>query len=143
MPIFVTSDTLLHLYHIQFDETLREIEEREFYPDMVADESVDRALETQPLPADNADFRCPHQALTYLAIGRSGSIRRCRCRRAWPRRTWTSSWRRWPNTRASGRKTLRTAAQEWPLFRYSEDFSQYVLRGHYTRSENLKSISSV
>jgi len=36
VPIFVTSDTLLHLYHIQFDETLKDIEEREFYPDLAA-----------------------------------------------------------------------------------------------------------
>lgn len=31
IPVFITTDTLLHLYHIQFDETLRLIEEREFY----------------------------------------------------------------------------------------------------------------
>ncbi|MCK4347566.1 MAG: DUF3160 domain-containing protein, partial [Thermoplasmatales archaeon] len=31
VPIFVTSDTLLHLYHIQFDEILKGIEEREFF----------------------------------------------------------------------------------------------------------------
>ena len=43
IPIFVTSDTLLHLYHIQFDEILKGIEEREFfdfhffpYPDVPA-----------------------------------------------------------------------------------------------------------
>ncbi|MEA3283132.1 MAG: DUF3160 domain-containing protein [Euryarchaeota archaeon] len=30
IPIFVTTDSLLHLYHIQFDETLRQIEEKEF-----------------------------------------------------------------------------------------------------------------
>ena len=30
------------------------------------------------------------------------------------------------------------AAKEWPLFAYCEDFSQYVPRGHYTRSESLK-----
>ncbi len=34
-PIFITTDTLLHLYHLQFDETLREIEEREFIPDII------------------------------------------------------------------------------------------------------------
>jgi hypothetical protein len=28
IPIFITTDSLLHLYHIQFDETLRQIEER-------------------------------------------------------------------------------------------------------------------
>src|SRR3989338_857740 len=31
IPIFITTDSLLHLYHIQFDETLRLIEEKEFY----------------------------------------------------------------------------------------------------------------
>jgi len=36
LPVFVTSDTLLHLYHIQFDETLKGVEEREFYPDILA-----------------------------------------------------------------------------------------------------------
>ena len=34
VPIFITSDTLLHLYHVQFDETLKDIEEREFYNDI-------------------------------------------------------------------------------------------------------------
>jgi hypothetical protein len=34
VPLFVTADTLLHLYHIQFDETLKEIEENEFYADI-------------------------------------------------------------------------------------------------------------
>jgi hypothetical protein len=31
VPIFVTSDTLLHLYHIQFNEILKDIEEEEFF----------------------------------------------------------------------------------------------------------------
>ena len=31
IPMFVTSDTLLHLYHILFDQTLKGIEEREFF----------------------------------------------------------------------------------------------------------------
>src|SRR5271154_3435125 len=35
VPLFITADTLLHLYHVQFDETLKEIEEREFYKDSI------------------------------------------------------------------------------------------------------------
>ena len=35
IPIFVTSDTLLHLYHIQFNEILKGIEEREFFDALV------------------------------------------------------------------------------------------------------------
>jgi parallel beta-helix repeat protein len=35
IPIFVTTDTLLHLYHIQFNEILKGIEEREFFDELV------------------------------------------------------------------------------------------------------------
>jgi len=35
IPIFVTTDTLLHLYHIQFNEILKGIEEREFFDALV------------------------------------------------------------------------------------------------------------
>jgi len=35
VPIFVTSDTLLHLYHIQFNETLKRIEEEEFFDHLI------------------------------------------------------------------------------------------------------------
>jgi hypothetical protein len=31
VPNFITTDSLLHIYHIQFDDTLRQIEEKEFY----------------------------------------------------------------------------------------------------------------
>ncbi|KAF5437441.1 Protein of unknown function (DUF3160), partial [Candidatus Methanophagaceae archaeon] len=35
VPIFVTSDTLLHLYHIQFNEILKDIEEGKFFDDLL------------------------------------------------------------------------------------------------------------
>ncbi len=35
VPIFVTSDTLLQLYHVQFDEILKGIEERAFFDELL------------------------------------------------------------------------------------------------------------
>lgn len=35
IPIFVTPDTLLHLYHIQFNEILKDIEEEEFFDSLL------------------------------------------------------------------------------------------------------------
>ena len=35
IPIFVTSDTLLHLYHIQFNEILKRLEEEEFFNELI------------------------------------------------------------------------------------------------------------
>jgi hypothetical protein len=154
VPVFVTADTLLHLYHVQFDETLKDIEEREFYRDIRALtaallERLDRMaryFDCPPedgvppalaLPADK-DFRAAHQkAMTYFAIGLKALdpaatlpagvaakdvdevLDRMKEHRGY-----------WPDP--------ESAHDEWPLFRYAEDFSQYVPRGHYTRSETLK-----
>jgi hypothetical protein len=144
VPIFITADTLLHLYHVQFDETLKDIEEREFYKDIVAlAQALAKELEKMTFcarayfPAQD-DFRAArHKALTYFAIG----LKALRPETKLPKgvdakevdailekmRKHEGFWPEPPN-----------AEKEWPLFRYAEDFSQYVPRGHYTRSEILK-----
>lgn len=44
VPIFVTSDSVLHLYHLQFDETLKDIEERQLFDDAL---QMSLALQTE------------------------------------------------------------------------------------------------
>jgi hypothetical protein len=139
IPVFVTADTLLHLYHVQFDETLKDIEEREFYKDLLA---LCKALLTRlarmKLPVDNEDFRIAHQkTLTYFAIGLKALDPDAVLPKAVAVKDvdevlakMTAHAGFWPEPRA--------AHEQWPLFRYAEDFSQYVPRGHYTRSEMLK-----
>jgi len=46
VPIFITSDSLLHLYHIQFGETLRDIEQRQFAADALA---ISKALQAEAI----------------------------------------------------------------------------------------------
>ncbi len=153
IPIFVTSDTLLHLYHVQFDESLKVIEQREFYPDMVAlasmlvdrMEAEHRRLVSFAATADltiegrqrlDTQVAAAEKAWTFAGIG-------LKCLKPdWqPPKPIAGAVDQviakieehegfWPPPSA--------AYQQWPLFRYSEDFSQYVPRGHYTRSEELK-----
>jgi hypothetical protein len=138
-PIFITADTLLHLYHVQFDETLKDIEEREFYPDMLAlTKTLTAQLDAMALPADTADFReAKRKALTFLAVG----LKALDPQAPLPKNVQPKDVDQvleqmkkhagfWPDP--------FTAHNDWPLFRYAEDFSQYVPRGHYTRSELLK-----
>src|SRR5262249_55389534 len=138
VPLFVTADTLLHLYHVQFDETLKDIEEREFYKDVVA--LCEGLLSELALTkvGDDADLKAARgKALTFFTI----ALKALR-----------------PNTNVPsgvGEKDVDEVLTQmklhegfwpdpmkqpcpWKLFRYSEDFSQYVPRGHYTRSETLK-----
>jgi len=139
VPIFITADTLLHLYHVQFDETLKDIEEREFYKDIVAlAQILMNEVDGMKLPPGDNDFRAARQkALTYFAIG----LKALQPDAKLPRSVdfaevdlVLDKMRKhegfWPNP--------ETAENDWPLFQYAEDFSQYVPRGHYTRSELLK-----
>jgi hypothetical protein len=139
VPVFVTADTLLHLYHVQFDETLKDIEEREFYKDIVAlAEALTAELARTAPPADNDEFHDARQkALTYFAIGLKALKPDAKLPKEVARQDVDQVLAKmaehegfWPEP--------QTAETEWPLFRYAEDFSQYVPRGHYTRSETLK-----
>jgi len=139
VPIFITADTLLHLYHVQFDETLKDVEEREFYPDIVAlSETLLNRLAAAPLPAEGEDFKeARKKELTYLAI----AVKCLKPEATLPKQVdqkdvdlvlekMKKHEGFWPQP--------DVAHQQWPLFRYAEDFSQYVPRGHYTRSPELK-----
>ncbi len=139
IPIVITADTLLHLYHVQFDETLKDIEEREFFKDVVAltDALLDK-LAALPVPADNADLAAAKQkTLTFFAIGQQALKPGVPLPKGVEKKDVEEVLEQmhkhegfWPDPMQD--------PNPWALFHYSEDFSQYVPRGHYTRSETLK-----
>lgn len=159
VPIFITSDSLLHLYHIQFDETLRQIEEREFY-----DAIWQISLELLNASVDDynrhtGDVReAARRNAAYFAVGlsllqpRAGQL----CPGGWECRDpgiasayFTQEelerYRFAVPTFVQAEVEQELALIEAhagftasPIFRYAEDYSQYVPRGHYTRSEKLK-----
>jgi len=205
LPIFVTSDSLLHLYHIQFDETLRDIEEREFFDDAAR---ISKAVQAEAVKLHNATSgelkaaarllvgygTVPVVVLSRVDLG-AEAAEALEEVRSWPRER-QRDWRRMqafsqkydellsavaaevkmrkhqvafdPRIAASAlerylkahpvkaktglvpplcRKEVQAeldliAAHKGfspsPLFVYKEDYSQYVPRGHYTRSKKLK-----
>ena len=206
LPIFVTSDSLLHLYHIQFDETLKDIEEREFFKDAAA---ISKAIQAEALKlyrsSDGEVQKAARLLVGYatvpvvvlsktdLSAEAAAALKEVK---AWPgRMNWRTMQafgkkygellevlakekympqRRWrpgrealvpvlekylkahPVKKAGADKALipaivtkevkaeldLIAAHEGfkpsPLFVYKEDYSQYVPRGHYTRSKKLR-----
>ncbi|GIW79733.1 MAG: hypothetical protein KatS3mg105_1540 [Gemmatales bacterium] len=138
LPIFVTTDSILHLYHVQFDSTLQDIEEREFYPEIVAlTETLINDLAAMKLPEGEEFDEARQKALTYFAIALKcfkpeaklpAAVRQKDVEIVLDKMKKHEGF--WPDP--------DSAHQVWPLFRYAEDFSQYVPRGHYTRSDNLK-----
>lgn len=129
VPLFVTADTLLNLYHIQFDETLKDIEEREFCTDineLTAELLTDALAKYEEYTGDLKE--AARRNVAYLAVAQKLID---------------------PNTAIPvlisdvvASELAKIDAHEGfdnsDIFVYQEDYSQYVPRGHYTRSEQLE-----
>ncbi|UCC96264.1 MAG: DUF3160 domain-containing protein [Candidatus Omnitrophota bacterium] len=156
IPIFITSDSLLHLYHIQFDETLRQIEEREFY-DMawqISRELLEDSIE-QYKTARGDVKEALKRNVAYFAVGlnllKPKQNQFCQRKHEWE---CTDAYFKKeeldkynftiPNfVKKEVQRELALIEKhegfsQSPLFVYPEDYSQYIPRGHYTRSEKLK-----
>jgi hypothetical protein len=159
IPIFITSDSLLHLYHIQFDETLRQIEEREFYDTIwqISNELLNDSIENYNVYSGDLKEASRRNA-AYFAVGLS-------LLQPKEEQLCTDEWKCSDPGLASSyfeQEDLEKYSFEVPdfvksdvekelelieehggfsesaIFKYKEDYSQYVPRGHYTRSEKLK-----
>nr|QNR61655.1 hypothetical protein GZ37B2_87 [uncultured archaeon GZfos37B2] len=156
IPIFVTTDSLLHLYHIQFDETLRQIEEREFY-DLVWEIS-EQLLNSSMESYRNSDGdlkESERRDVAYFSVGMSllkpKPDQVCQSENKWD--CTDAYFKKEDLTRYSFEVPsyvrddveaelklidMNSGFADSPIFIYKEDYSQYVPRGHYTRSEKLK-----
>jgi len=159
IPIFVTSDSLLHIYHIMFDEVLRQIEERIFY-DTIWEISVE-LFEDSILKHENAGGELKEalkRNIAYFAVGlnllKPTVDQICTdedvCSDPGLASAYFSSedLDKYQFVIPDLVKSVVEEEVEFlerhegfvdsPLFLYKEDYSQYVPRGHYTRSEKLK-----
>ncbi|RMF32530.1 MAG: DUF3160 domain-containing protein [Chloroflexi bacterium] len=129
LPIFVTTDALLHTYHILYDYTLRLAEYRHFVADLEALtqamlEEAQAQYQAAPEPVKEAARR----NIAFFAVAR----------------------RLLDPTAPIPAPVEEVVQQELalieqhagfapsPIFGYPEDYSQYVPRGHYTRNETFE-----
>ena len=135
VPVFVTSDSLLHLYHIQFDETLKHIEQKEFYPDLIKISETMQAEFLQRHKTAPASTKAAYRkGLAYFTVALKllkpeapvpGPVKK------------QVEWELDHIAKHAGFPPEADAAAN-SIFTYMEDYSQYVPRGHYTQSEELK-----
>lgn len=131
IPVFVTTDALLHTYHILYDYTLRHVEVQYLTHDL---EQLLSALiaATEKQLQEARDIEPVREAairnLAYLVVAANLLN---------------------PDTRVPdevGELVSQELAliqghaglSDSPIFGYPEDYSQYVPRGHYTRNETLQ-----
>lgn len=157
VPIFITTDSLLHLYHIQFDETLRQIEEKEFYDAIwetdlaLLDASVEKYNS-----ASGEEKEAVRRNTAYFAVALSLLQPKPEQVQAAEDPYGFTDEVLFPASSADQYQfEIPSFVKEEveaelaliekhegfsvsPIFLYKEDYSQYVPRGHYTHSELLK-----
>ena len=130
VPVFVTSDASLHLYHIQFSDLLMQVEENNF-SSTIKQISDAMMVESQEQYNSARDERVKEAARKNIAFF-------CVARRLLD-----------PNAQIPGYVQADVASElelinnatgfaNSPIFYYEEDYSQYKPRGHYTRSQALE-----
>jgi hypothetical protein len=155
VPVFVTTDSLLHLYHIQFAETLRIVEEQSFYPDLwsISQRLLERSLE-QHETHDGEIREAARRNAAYLAVALelldAEPDQICApgmgaCTEALFGEAEAADYSFEPPGVVAAEVEKEIAAIRMhagmdtsAIFTYEEDYSQYVPRGHYTRSAKLE-----
>jgi hypothetical protein len=129
VPLFLTADTLLHLYHIQFDETLKDVEEREFYGDIggLTAALLDDALAWYE--QHTGDLKeAARRNVAYLAVAQKLIDPNAQIPALVTELV----------TNELAKVDAHAGFAPSDIFTYEEDYSQYVPRGHYTRSQELR-----
>jgi hypothetical protein len=157
IPVFITTDSLLHLYHIQFDETLRQIEENEFYDAIwETDLALMNASAEKYNVSSGEEKEAARRNAAYFAVALS---------LLQPKPSQVQSAEESYDFVDEGLFPAGSAEKYQfeipsfvkedveaelalieshegfavsPIFMYEEDYSQYIPRGHYTRSEKLQ-----
>ena len=171
VPIFVTSDTLLHLYHIQFNEILKRLEEEEFFDELIdmSQAMMERAIWDYESFTDSDLKEAARRNVAYFAVAlkllqtptegydeekAKQEIEQWNIEHPWDEKEFKPLKKvgfsipsyvadeinvEIKNIEAhEGFKPSAIFNSPDSKNLYREDYSQYVPRGHYTRSEALK-----
>lgn len=132
-PIFITTDAVLHIYHVLFDRLLAEIEVRSFFSDL---DQLNQALIIQA----QTDLAKTSGTLSREAVRRNLAFL-CVAQKLLKGNAFSAP----PNVSALVDSELvlvgnHSGFEFSPIFgNFSKlDYSQFVPRGHYTRNDSLK-----
>jgi len=176
VPIFVTSDTLLHLYHIQFNEILKRIEEEEFFDQLIdmSQAMMGRSIQDYKAFTDADLKEAARRNVAYFAVGLKLLQTPTEGYDEAELKAEIEQWNREQPYDKKEFKPIRKVSFSIPSYvknevneeiknieehkdfkpsaifnsstdgacdypcLYCEDYTQYIPRGHYTRSETLK-----
>jgi len=128
-PIFVTTDALLHTYHILYDYTLRFAEIEHFVRDLQGLNQAMLAASLQQYQSTSGQVQeAARRNVAFFAVA-SALLD--------PDVVVPSEMQDLVQAELSLIKA-HEGFSDSPIFGYKEDYSQYVPRGHYTRNETFE-----
>ncbi len=133
VPIFVTSDSLLHVYHLMFNKTLRTAETEYFYPLL---QSLNRALidraDTQYQQLRDTSWEdAALRTVAFIAV--SGRL----ADPDFPIPDYAAELAEAEIANVEDAADIMPSPL-FPGLEFGEDYTQYIPRGHYTRSDALQ-----
>lgn len=178
IPIFITTDSLLHYYHVFFDTALMRLEKDIFYDDLwkISKNFLNDAIKTYENTKDPLLKEAARRNVAYLSVAlellrpKNKQIVSSKnvkdevdcfsyeeyCQELYQKAISDGTFNLFGQKEAKKysftipefvkplvEKELQLINKHegWscsPIFLYEEDYSQYVPRGHYTKSEKLK-----
>ena len=134
IPLFITSDAVLHTFHILYDYTLRMLEVNEFYDDVniLTDLLLAKANEYLEGETDTQIQEVLTKNLAFLYVAKILFDKRFDPGPGVPAVVDSLI-----SAELNHIYTTQTIMPS-PIFGYEEDYSQYIPRGHYTRNETLQ-----
>lgn len=133
VPIFITSDSLLHVYHLLFDKTLR-VAETEFFIPMLTQlnwELLRTSAEQHEALAGTDWAPAARRNAAYFAVAVK------LLNPGWPIPDGLRDLAEPDLARIAAHEGIGPSAI-FPAYEQGEDWSQYVPRGHYTQSAALE-----
>jgi len=130
VPVFVTSDSVLHTYHIFFDDTLRKVEEEQLYPAAVNLTKAMLEKSQEQYDASSGDVKAAAMRnVAYFSLT---------LRLLDPNQTTPAFVEDMVSAEIALIEAHAGDGYSHIIKDYQEDYSQYIPRGHYTRSAVLK-----
>jgi hypothetical protein len=133
LPVFVTSDAMLHIYHLTFDEMLSSLEEHVLLARLQElNQILLMQIEAQYQQLIGTVWEdAAHRIFAYIAVG---------SKLANPDFVFPDAVKDLAQAEVIlvNKATGTSASPIFPLLKYGEDYSQYSPRGHYTKSLQLR-----
>lgn len=133
IPSFITTDSILHVYHIFYDYTLRTLEQERLYDlaRTMTGRMLEESLKTYKEITDPDLQKIQAKNIAFFAVG-AQLLGVYDLHSDYPQEAM--------NMASEEIKKIREQASfsKSSIFPYEMDYSQYIPRGHYTRSDELE-----